>query len=109
MQQDKQQTTTLMSAVTTVSTGTAIGVPGVYRVVRAKVTGSGAVSASVDIYGTAGGDNTTTLGTLIGTIALTGTTSDADSLVVNAQYPEMFANVTAISGTSAAVTVTVFS
>ena len=103
------QQTKLLDAVTTIQTGTSKGVPGISRVVKAKVTGAGAVSATINIYGAMNGDVTSTTATLIGTLAPSGTTNAVDGLAMAAPWPEMFADLTAISGTGATVTVTVAS
>lgn len=72
------------------------------RVYAAKVVGTGAVSATVEIWGVAGEG----IEVLLGTITLSGTTSDSDGFASDAPWPEVYASVTAISGTGAAVTVT---
>lgn len=97
----------LLNAVTSVSTGSSTGVPGVNRVVKAQVAGTGAVSATINIYGAMNGNVTAATATLIGTLAPTGTTTAVDAFVMAAPWPEMFADLTAVSGTGAAVTVTV--
>lgn len=103
------QQTRLLSAATTTQTGASTGVAGVNRVVRARVTGTGAVSATINIYGAMNGDVTAATATLIGTLSPTGTTTAVDAFAMAAPWPEMFADLTAVSGTSAAVTVTVAS
>ena len=45
------QQTRLLSAATTTQTGASTGVAGINRVVRARATGTGAVSATINIYG----------------------------------------------------------
>lgn len=95
---------TLLSGVTVTGAGAVVALPrGSFpRVISAKVVGTGAVSATVEIWGRAGtgGDN------LLMTFTLSGTTSDNDGAVLEAPWPEIWADVTAISGTGAAVTVT---
>lgn len=71
---------------------------------HSKITGTGAVSATINIYGSI--DGTTATGELLQTHVLSGTTSDivADSII--AVWPYFYADLTAISGTGAAVTTT---
>lgn len=71
---------------------------------QATVSGTGAVSATVDIE--VSNDGVNVVDTVAGTIALSGTTSDSDGITVDAPWGFWRANVTAISGTGAAVTVT---
>ena len=75
---------------------------------QAIVTGTGAVTATVQILAT--NDETTYQGltsnwVLLGTITLTGTTSASDGFASQAPWCWVAANVTAISGTGAAVKV----
>lgn len=74
------------------------------RAISAKVVGTGAVTATVIIYVSNTGDDDDW--TVAGTITLSGTTSDADGFAMNAKWAYVKVNVSAISGTSAAVTVT---
>lgn len=93
----------LLSGVTTTVTGQVFTIRGALpRVVSAKVSGSGAVSATVEIYGKAGDGGSN----LLATFSLSGTTSDNDGVGIEVPWPEMWAVVTAISGTGAALTVT---
>jgi hypothetical protein len=71
------------------------------RTFQATVTGTGAVTATVLIQVSNDGTNFLTLGT----ITLSGTTSASDGFASNAPWVHVRANVSAISGTSAAVTV----
>lgn len=95
----------LLSAVTSVSNGTAKQVTPIPspRHFVCKVSGTGAVSATISIKA---GNNATDLVTLY-TVSLSGTTSAADGVVDTGAWPYLRADVTAISGTSAAVTCTV--
>jgi hypothetical protein len=69
----------------------------------ASITGTGAVSATVEIYGRVG---PTTARKLIGTITLSGTGSDAVcGDPTEGSYRDHTVDVTAISGTGAAVVV----
>lgn len=69
----------------------------------ANVAGTGSVSATVqiEVRNTVGGG-----WVLYGTMTMSGTTQAADAIAGTARYAEYRANVTAISGTGAAVTVT---
>lgn len=71
---------------------------------QAIVVGTGAVAANVSIE--VSNDATYTVGTVAGTIALSGTTSDSDGFTTqNAPWKYVRANVTGISGTGATVKV----
>ena len=75
------------------------------KVFQATVTGTGAVSATVLIQVS---NNVTTLGWIdMCTITLTGTTTDTDACSSESSWGYYRANVTAVSGTGAAVYVTV--
>jgi hypothetical protein len=74
------------------------------RTFDAKVVGTGAVTATVIIYVSNTGDDDDWI--TAGTITLSGTTSDVDGFAMNAKWAYAKANVSAISGTDAAVTVT---
>lgn len=69
---------------------------------QAIVTGTGAVTATVDVQVSNGGTFLT-----MGTITLSGTGSDSDGFAFVNSSEQIRANVTAISGTGAKVTVTV--
>lgn len=71
---------------------------------HSKITGTGAVSGTVDIYGSI--DGTTATGEKLQTHVLNGTTSDIVADIINAVWPYFYADLTAISGTGAAVTTT---
>lgn len=93
------------ATATNVGSGTAYTVPKgtPNRAFQAVVSGTGAVTATVAIYGSNDGVNWE----LIATIILSGTASDSDGYVSAAPWPQLKAEVTAISGTGAAVTATV--
>ena len=100
------KTITLLNAATTTATGTGYTAMDVRydtenRVFQATVSGTGAVSATVNVE--VSNDNTNWL--VLGTITLSGTTSASDGFAAGAPWPYTRARVTAISGTSAAVTV----
>lgn len=90
----------LLNAATTTATGMAYQPPagGCYQ---ATVVGTGAVSATVLIEVSIDGVSWMTLAT----ITLSGTTSHSDGFVAAGGWPNVRARVSAISGTSAAVTV----
>ena len=94
----------LLDAVTSTTTGSAYynGNGDQQTPISAKVSGTGAVSATVKIYGS--NQNTNSGGVLLMTISLSGTTSDSDGDVIKTSYPFLYADLTAISGTGAAVT-----
>lgn len=70
---------------------------------QATVTGTGAVTATVVID--VSNDATYAVATALGTITLSGTTSDSDGFTTNAPWKYVRARVTAISGTGATVNV----
>ncbi|MCB0072850.1 MAG: hypothetical protein KDE20_15370 [Caldilineaceae bacterium] len=72
--------------------------------IQATVVGTGAVTATIVIE--ASNDGTYALATVIGTITLSGTTSDSDGFTTDAPWKFIRARITAISGTSATVNVT---
>jgi hypothetical protein len=72
--------------------------------IQATVTGTGAVSATIVIYGSNDGVNA--VSTSLGSITLSGTTSSSDGFITNAPWKYIQAIVTAISGTGASVNVT---
>ena len=74
------------------------------RTFSAKVVGTGAVTAAViiKVSNTGEDDDWATAAT----ITLSGTTSDSDGFAMNAKWAYTKANVSAITGTGAAVTVT---
>jgi hypothetical protein len=94
---------TLLSAATVTGAGTAFARSDDGKATyQAAIAGTGAVSATVVIEVSNDSANWITLGT----ITLSGTTSATDGFASNAVWLLNRANVTAISGTNAAVTVT---
>ena len=71
---------------------------------QAVIQGTGAVSATVTIEGS--NDGTFWNGTVLGTITLTGTTSDADGFAIVAPYKYVRAVLASLTGTAASVYVT---
>lgn len=100
-----QQRTVLTSSITTASptysSSYAFPKSTALRSYSATVAGTGAVTATVVMYGSNDEVNWVSLGT----ITLSGTTSATDGFASNAPWPFVRAGVTAISGTSATVTV----
>lgn len=103
---DKQiPSATLLNAVTTAQTSDSLRWgEGWGGCIQADIAGTGAVTATVNIYG--GNVNTFSKAVLLGTISLNGTTTDKGGFYFQSVWPFMWADLTAISGTGAAVTVT---
>ncbi len=74
------------------------------RTFSAKVVGTGAVTATIIIYVSNTGDDDDWA--TAATITLSGTTSDSAGFAMNAKWAYTYAEISAISGTGAAVTVT---
>ena len=91
----------LLSSVTVTGAGSARPQSPAPVTFQATVTGSGTVSATVAIEVSNDGDNFITLGT----ITLSGTTTATDGFASAANWSVVRANCTAISGTSAALSV----
>jgi Tfp pilus assembly protein PilV len=72
---------------------------------QASVTGTGAVSATVLLYGS--NEPVKTNAVLLATATLSGTTTDTAGAQIPAEWSYVYASCTAISGTSAKVRVTV--
>ena len=92
--------TTLLDAVTTVSAGTAVGSLPSNKTFQAFVTGTGALTATVLIEGSLNGVDWYTVATL----SLSGTTRATAGNASNTPWALVRANVTARTGTGAAVT-----
>ena len=71
-------------------------------VVQAYIAGTGAVSATVTVYGTL--KNQASQGISIAVLSLSGTTTDTKGAAILGAWPYMYAVVTSITGTGAAVT-----
>lgn len=92
---------TLLSAVLVTGAGTAVGLAqSGWKTFQAKVVGTGAVTATVKVQ--ASNDNS--VWEDLGVITLSGTTSANDGFASVAAWAYYRGNVTAISGTGAAVT-----
>ena len=95
--------TTLLDAVTATGAGAAFADAGRSPSFTASVSGTGAVAATVLIEAR---NAVSGVWFTLATITLSGTTSAADGFVSLARYAEYRANLTARSGTGAAITVT---
>jgi hypothetical protein len=95
----------LLSNANAQTVGDVIRIPAGYRTIQAVTTGAGAVSATVEFYGSNTGNVSD--GILLATSVLSGTNSDTTGAVITAEYDVMWAKLTAISGTGAVVSATV--
>jgi hypothetical protein len=100
----KPITTTLCSAVTSVSDAASVQLKAGPKAFAVKLTGTGSVSATVKILVST--NNTDWLAGPDYQYMLTGTTTVYDGSQENDSWPYHRASITAISGTGAAVTVT---
>jgi hypothetical protein len=96
---------TLLNEVTTTQTSQVFPIPAEDRTIQASISGTGAVSATVLWYGS--NINSAKGGRLFATSTLSGTTTDDTGVVVTEQWPFVYVQLSAISGTDAAVTVTI--
>jgi len=99
-------TVILLNAVTTTSTGAWFKrAPDIGNAIsfQALETGTGAIAGTVTIE--VSNDGVNACNTVAGTIPLSGTTTFSDGLTTEAPWGFWRAKVTAISGTSAAITV----
>lgn len=95
---------TLLNGSTTTTTGGWVYKDSPNATFQAVVTGSGTVSATVEID--VSNDGTYAVDTIMGSITLSGTDANSDGFTSqNSPWKYVRARVTAISGTSAAVTV----
>lgn len=96
--------TTALNGVTTTQTSSNVRIFPDYFTVQAWITGSGAVSATVNIYGS--NDSSQNFGALVATISLAGTGSDQVGGHIMQKWRYVWAQITTISGTNAGVWVT---
>lgn len=95
---------TLLNAITAIATGSAtLTHPAGPKTVQAVISGTGAINATINVYGSHYND--TTKGVLLGTLAPNGTTMAVDALSIAAPWPYLWGDLTAVSG-STTVTVT---
>ena len=91
----------LLTNVTTVGGGTWVNIAQVAQMrktVAATLTGTGTLSATIEVEASMDGINA--IGTLLGTITLSNS-DPTDGFAFDASWPFILMNVTAISGTSA--------
>lgn len=96
---------TLMTGVITNTTGAATQIGAKDKAFQAKVSGTGAVSVTVSIFGSNYPDTTSATVPVL-TLSPAGTTTAYDQGVVNSTYTCFWAVTTGISGTNATVEVT---
>ena len=96
---------TLLGNVTTIQTGSFVRIPAGYRTIQATISGTGAVTATVEWYGS--NNEIAANGILLATSTLSNTTTDSTGAAITVEYDVMWAKLTAISGTSAIVNATV--
>jgi hypothetical protein len=96
---------TLVDGMATQSTGEIIGVWTGFRTIQGSISGVGALSATVEIYGS--NLERIETGILLAILTLSGSTNDNAGDIINAEYAFMWAKITEISGLNAEVIVTV--
>ena len=92
----------LGSGVTSNGNGNATGKRLLYATFQATVVGTGAVAATVTLE--CSNDGVNWCATALGTITLSGTTTNSDGFTTSAPWPYVRAVVSGISGTGATVT-----
>ena len=97
------RTRTLQSAILIAAVGSTVNTLSKEMVVQASVSGTGALTASISIYGNTANSNSG--GVLLGTISLSGTTLATDGFSICAPWPYIYSDTTALTGTGASVTV----
>jgi hypothetical protein len=95
---------TMLDAATANKTTDAFPIPVGTHTLEAFIAGTGTVSATVNVYGC--NTKRTTGGVLLATMTLSGTNTDGTGSVLNSNWGFMYVVLSAIAGTSAAVTVT---
>jgi hypothetical protein len=98
----KQGVFVLFDAQTTMATSDTTEFIESSPVIHAFIAGTGSVSATVLWFGNT--QNTNTGGVLLATSTLSGSGADSTGATICSQWPYIYAQITAISGTSAAVT-----
>lgn len=94
------------AAFTAVETGKWVYAPAATCTFLAKLSNTTTPTATVEIHGSHYSDTTPGAGTLLGTLTLSGANDVASGYKDYAHYPYKCAKVTAISGASATLTVT---
>jgi hypothetical protein len=97
--------TTLLNAVTADGTSSAVAFGSGRKWIQASIAGTGAVAATVTCYGN--NANAASGGVLLATMTLTGTTTDTEGADIPAEPAYMYCAAASITGTGAAVTVTI--
>lgn len=97
--------TTLLNAVTTNQTSSAYAFGAGRRTIQASITGAGALSATVNWYGS--NTNAASGGVLLASMSLSGTGSDSAGDDIPAEWPYIYCTLSNLTGASAAVTATV--
>jgi hypothetical protein len=95
---------TLLDGATATGAGSVVAIPRGNRAFRADMAGTGAVTATVEVYGNTA--DSTIGGHLIDTLSLSGTTTAFDTGVDVYPWPYVYADVTDITGTDATLTLT---
>lgn len=100
-------TLTLATGVTADSTSTAVAAPPGIKTFWGEVSGTGAVTTTIAVYGSR--TSTAANGVLLATITLSGTTKATDAAAAStAAYPYYYVVFTNITGTGATALVQVF-
>ena len=89
--------------ITTNQTSSVFGSSGIPSVVQAIVTGTGTVTATLNVYGTI--LNSTSGGVLLGTITLNNSGQDQGGLAITACWPNLYIVVSNLTGTGATLNV----
>lgn len=101
----EKQVFTVLNAVTTNQQSDTFPLVPKERTIEAFIDGTGAVSATLKVYGA--NTKRATNGVLLATITLSGTNSDAAGSILSSNWGYVYVVLSAISGTGAAVTFTV--
>ena len=107
--QDRQEyekiTTTLLNAVTANTQSNTFPFSSREKTIEAFITGTGAVGATVTVYGC--NTRRTANGIPLATLVLSGTASDQAGSILTFNWPYIYVVLSGITGTGAAVTFTV--
>lgn len=96
--------TTVFNAATATATSSVTATTANRKTIQSSIVGTGAVSGTVLWYGN--NTNASSGGVLIATHTLSGTTTDTTGSDIPAEWPYIYAVISAISGTGAAITST---
>jgi hypothetical protein len=100
----EKSVTTIFNAVTTNQQSDTFPFVPKERTIEAWITGTGAVSATIKVYGC--NTKRTTNGVLLSTLTLSGTTSDVVGSILSSNWGYIYIVLSDITGTGAAVTFT---